>query len=61
MPRGRINSMIMGAVYVTIWPAKLALPIGFAAAFLMVLANAYQAATDPDFDPSPAASNEADT
>jgi hypothetical protein len=48
----------MGAVYVTIWPAKLALPIGFVAALLMVLAKAYQAATDPDFDPSPASLEE---
>lgn len=55
------NEMMMGAVYVTIWPAKLALPIGFAAAFLMVLAHAYQAATDPDFDPSPASSEDLDT
>jgi TRAP-type C4-dicarboxylate transport system permease small subunit len=54
----QLNEMIMGAVYVTIWPAKLALPIGFVAAFLMVLANAYQAATDPDFDPSPAVPEE---
>ncbi len=53
-----LNEMIMGAVYVTIWPAKLALPIGFVAAFLMVLANAYQAATDPGFDPSPASPEE---
>ncbi|MGV0910354.1 TRAP transporter small permease [Martelella sp. FOR1707] len=57
----QLNEMIMGAVYVTIWPAKLALPIGFAAACLMVLANAYQAATDPDYDPSPAAPEETGT
>ncbi|WP_339764472.1 TRAP transporter small permease [uncultured Hoeflea sp.] len=57
----QLKEMMMGAVYVTIWPAKLALPIGFSAAILMVLANAYQAATDPAFDPSPASPEEADT
>ena len=49
----RMNEMMMGAVYVTIWPAKMALPIGFAAALLVVLGHAWQAATDPGFDPSP--------
>ncbi|WP_328598907.1 TRAP transporter small permease subunit [Pseudooceanicola pacificus] len=48
-----MNEMMMGAVFLTIWPAKLALPVGFGAALLMVLANAWQAATDPDFNPSP--------
>ena len=48
-----MNEMMMGAVFVTIWPAKLALPIGFAAALLVVVANAWQAATDPDFNPAP--------
>ncbi|WP_110598329.1 TRAP transporter small permease subunit [Salinicola lusitanus] len=54
----QLNEMMMGAVYVTIWPAKLALPVGFSAMLLMVLANAYQAATEPDFDPSPVSSDE---
>jgi TRAP-type C4-dicarboxylate transport system permease small subunit len=54
----QLNEMTMGAIYVTIWPAKLALPISFAAAVLVVLANAYEAATDPDFDPSPASPEE---
>lgn len=49
----KMNEMIMGAVFLTIWPAKLALPVGFAAALLAVVANAWQAATDPGFDPAP--------
>ncbi|RAI02208.1 TRAP transporter small permease [Acuticoccus sediminis] len=49
-----IGEMMMGAVYVTIWPAKFALPLGFAAILLMVLIHAWRAATDPDFDPTPA-------
>ncbi|MCZ4258207.1 TRAP transporter small permease [Sulfitobacter sp. PR48] len=56
-----MNEMMMGAVFVTIWPAKLALPIGFAAALLMVVANAWQAATDPDFNPSPDTPEDAET
>ncbi|GLT11057.1 C4-dicarboxylate ABC transporter permease [Sulfitobacter porphyrae] len=56
-----MNEMMMGAVFVTIWPAKLALPIGFAAALLMVAANAWQAATDPDFNPSPDTPEDAET
>jgi len=57
----KMNEMMMGAVFVTIWPAKLALPIGFAAALLMVAANAWQAATDPDFNPSPDTPEDAET
>ncbi len=56
-----MNEMIMGAVFLIIWPAKLALPIGFVAALLMVLANAWQAATDPDFNPSPDVPENAET
>lgn len=56
-----MHEMIMGAVFLTIWPAKLALPIGFAAALLMVAGNAWQAATDPGFNPSPDVSEDADS
>ncbi|MBY5986569.1 TRAP transporter small permease subunit [Roseovarius atlanticus] len=56
-----MNEMMMGAVFLTIWPAKLALPIGFAAALLVVVANAWQAVTDPDFNPSPDAPDDVET
>ncbi|KAA0972002.1 TRAP transporter small permease [Aureimonas fodinaquatilis] len=49
----RVNEIMMGAVYVTIWPAKFALPVGFAAIFLAVLLHAWKALVDPDFDPRP--------
>jgi TRAP-type C4-dicarboxylate transport system permease small subunit len=50
----RIGEITMGAIYVTIWPAKFALPAGFGAILLMVLVHAWKAATDPGFDPVPA-------
>jgi TRAP-type C4-dicarboxylate transport system permease small subunit len=50
----RIGEITMGAIYVTIWPAKFALPAGFAAILLMVLLHAWKAATDPGFNPVPA-------
>jgi TRAP-type C4-dicarboxylate transport system permease small subunit len=55
-----MNEMMMGAVFVTIWPAKLALPVGLAAALLAVAANAWQAATDAGFNPSPDVPEDAD-
>jgi TRAP-type C4-dicarboxylate transport system permease small subunit len=50
----RLGELTMGAIYVTIWPAKFALPAGFIAILLMVLLHAWKAATDPSFDPVPA-------
>jgi TRAP-type C4-dicarboxylate transport system permease small subunit len=50
----RINEIMMGSIYVTIWPAKFALPVGFFAVMLPSLLHAWKAATDPDFDPVPA-------
>ncbi len=47
------NEMLMGNVYVIIWPAKFVLPIGFGAIGLVVLAHAWKAASDPDFSPTP--------
>lgn len=49
----QVKEMMIGAVYLTIWPAKFALPIGFVATFLMVLVNAYKVIIDPNFEPSP--------
>lgn len=48
----RIGEIMMGSAYLTIWPAKFALPVGFAAVMLPSLLHAWQAATDPNFRPS---------
>lgn len=48
----RIGEIMMGSAYLTIWPAKFALPVGFAAIILPTLLHAWQAATDPNFRPS---------
>lgn len=56
----RIREITMGAIYVTIWPAKFALPVGFLAILLMVLLHAWKAATDPSFAPVPEAPSIAD-
>jgi TRAP-type C4-dicarboxylate transport system permease small subunit len=50
----RLGEITMGAIYVTIWPAKFALPVGFLAILMMVLLHAWKAATDPGFNPVPA-------
>lgn len=47
------NEMMMGNVYVLIWPAKFVLPVGFAGIFLVSLRHAFHAAFDPDFSPEP--------
>jgi TRAP-type C4-dicarboxylate transport system permease small subunit len=50
----RLGEITMGAIYVTVWPAKFALPAGFLAILLMVLLHAWKAATDRGFQPVPA-------
>ncbi len=45
------NEMLMGNVYVIIWPAKFVLPIGFGAIALVVLLHAWRAASDRTFTP----------
>lgn len=50
----RIGEIIMGRTYLTIWPAKFALPAGFFAILLATLLHAWKAAFDPDFEPAPA-------
>ncbi len=49
----RIDEVRMGAIYVTIWPAKFALPLGFVAIMLAILLHAWKMITDPEFDPVP--------
>ncbi len=48
------GEMMMGNVYVLIWPAKFVLPVGFAAIGLVSLRHALNAALDPGFSPAPA-------
>jgi hypothetical protein len=45
---------MMGASYVTVWPAKFALPVGFLAIMFAVLLHAWKAFVDPNFKPVPA-------
>lgn len=51
----QVNEVMMGASFVTIWPARFLLPIGFFAILLAVLLHAWRALTDPTFHPVPAA------
>lgn len=48
-----VGEVMMGSTYVTIWPAKFALPVGFFAIMLAVLLHAWKAYTDPAFEPVP--------
>ncbi|MFV0475347.1 MAG: TRAP transporter small permease [Pikeienuella sp.] len=41
------NELMMAAVYIVIWPAKFALPAGFAAITLVTLRHAIRALRDP--------------
>lgn len=42
----RINDVIMGAILITVWPAKWALPIGFGCLLLAIAANVVMALRD---------------
>ena len=48
-----INEVVMGSVYVSVWPAKFSLPIGFFAMILVVIMHMVHAITRSDFNPSP--------
>lgn len=51
----RIGEVMMGSDYVTIWPSRWALPLGFTVLCLAVLLHAWRAIQNPrTFDPSPA-------
>lgn len=50
----RIGEILMSSIYITVWPAKFLLPVGFAAMFMQVLLHVWLALTQSDFDPSPA-------
>jgi len=49
----RINEVVMGSIYIPVWPAKFALPVGFAAIVLALFLHAWQSLCDPNFHPSP--------
>lgn len=49
----RIGEVMMGSIYIPIWPAKFALPLGFGAICLAVLRNIIRAIWDPTFSPQP--------
>lgn len=49
----RITEVIMGSIYIEVWPSKFSLPIGFLAMILVLLLHVWKAWTDPDFDPVP--------
>lgn len=50
----RIDEVIMGSIYVSVWPAKFSLPFGFLAIALVLLLHIWKSFTDPDFNPQPA-------
>ncbi len=49
----QIDELIMGAIYIHVWPAKLLLPIGFFAILLAVVSNLMRNLLDPTFEPTP--------
>lgn len=50
----RINEVMMGSIYVTIWPSRWFLPAGFTLIGLAIVIHAVKALRDPlVFDPTP--------
>jgi len=49
----QIKEVIMGSIYVEVWPSKFSLPIGFLAILLVLLLHIWKALTDPSFEPVP--------
>ena len=49
----KINEVLMGSIYVPVWPAKFALPIGFLAISLVVILHITKSIASADFDPTP--------
>lgn len=50
----KIGEILMSSIYITVWPAKFMLPIGFSLMFLQFLLHVWQSASEPDFNPTPA-------
>lgn len=51
----KIDEVLMGSIYVPVWPAKFALPIGFGVMLLVVVLHIVKALTDRSFSPVPPA------
>lgn len=49
----QISEVMMASIFIPIWPAKFALPLGFGAIFLAVLVNVSKALSEPDFRADP--------
>ena len=50
----RITEIMMGSIYVTIWPSRWTLPIGFTFIGLAIVVHAIRALREPEtFDPTP--------
>ena len=50
----RITEIMMGSIYVTIWPSRWSLPVGFTLIALAIVLHAIKALRDPlTFDPTP--------
>jgi len=56
----KINEVLMGSIYVPVWPAKFALPIGFMAMLLVIVLHIVKALTDRSFKPVPPAPDASD-
>jgi len=50
-----IGEILMSSIYITVWPAKFLLPIGFFVMLLQVILHAWKAVIDPTFTPTPEA------
>ena len=49
----QISEVMMASIFIPVWPAKFALPLGFGAIFLAVMVNLAKAMRDPDFSADP--------
>jgi TRAP-type C4-dicarboxylate transport system permease small subunit len=54
----RINEIMMGSIYVTIWPSRWTLPVGFTLIALAIVIHAIKALCQPlTFEPAPEAAD----
>lgn len=49
----QISEVMMASIFIPVWPAKFALPLGFGAIFLAVVVNLAKSVRDPDFSADP--------
>ncbi len=50
----KIDEVVMGSIYIPVWPAKFALPIGFLALLMAIVLHIVKTLFDRDFEPVPA-------